>query len=100
MIAAAQQEEVMAQAPVDLADLPVIATPGHIAILQRKWYPEILTSMSSICERVPCDRGHERVETRAVPGCLELPLAAADLLATSRIGDLVASVCFGMIVRG
>lgn len=98
--ATAHQEPFMAQTRIDLSDLPVIATPGRIAILQSKWYPEIVTSMSSTCERVLRDRGYARVETHTLPGCLELPLAAADLLATDRAGDLDAIICFGVIVKG
>ena len=90
----------MAQTVVDLSDLPSIASPGRIAILQSKWYPEIVTSMSATCERVLRAQGYERVEVHTLPGCLELPLAAADLLATDAAGDIDAVICFGVIVKG
>ncbi len=35
-----------------------------------------------------------------LPGSLELPLAAADLLASDAAGDLDAVICFGVIVKG
>jgi 6,7-dimethyl-8-ribityllumazine synthase len=90
----------MAKTVVDLSGLPAIASPGRIAILQSKWYPEIVTSMSSICEAVLRERGYERIETHTLPGCLELPLAAADLLATDTDRDIDAVICFGVIVKG
>jgi len=90
----------MAKTVVDLSDLPAIAAPGRIAILQSKWYPEIVTSMSSTCEEVLRTQGYERIETHTLPGCLELPLAAADLLATDPGREIDAIICFGVIVKG
>ncbi len=90
----------MAKTLVDLSDLPAIAAPGRIAILQSKWYPEIVTSMSSTCEEVLRAQGYERIETHTLPGCLELPLAAADLLATDPGREIDAIICFGVIVKG
>lgn len=90
----------MAKTVVDLSGLPPIENPGRIAILQSKWYPEIVTSMSGACERVLRDLGYSRVEMHTLPGSLELPLAAADLLATDGAGDLDAVICFGVILKG
>ena len=39
----------MAKTIVDLSALPAIENPGRIAILQSKWYPEIVGSMASTC---------------------------------------------------
>ena len=90
----------MAKTVLDLSDLPAIASPGRIAILQSKWYPEIVTSMSATCERVLRGQGYEQVEVHTLPGCLELPLAAADLLATDPDREIDAIICFGVIVKG
>ena len=90
----------MAKTLVDLSGLPAIAGPGRIAILQSKWYPEIVTSMSATCERVLRTQGYERFELHTLPGCVELPLAAADLLATDSARDIDAVICFGVIVKG
>jgi 6,7-dimethyl-8-ribityllumazine synthase len=46
------------------------------------------------------DAGYERLEVHTLPGSLELPLAAADLLAADGTGDLDAVICFGVIVKG
>ena len=71
----------MAKTLVDLSHLPRIEAPGRIAILQSKWYPEIVGSMAAVCERVLRDAGYQRIEQHVLPGSLELPLAAKDLLA-------------------
>lgn len=90
----------MAKTVVDLSGLPAIENPGRIAILQSKWYPEIVGNMSMVCERVLREAGYAGVETHTVPGCLELPLAAADLLGADLAGTLDAVICFGVIVKG
>ena len=90
----------MAKTEVDLSDLPAIAAPGRIAILQSKWYPEIVTSMSAVCEKVLRAQGYTEIEIHTLPGCLELPLAAADVLATDSDGTVDAVICFGVIVKG
>lgn len=90
----------MAKTVVDLSRLPAIAGPGRIAILQSKWYPDIVESMSSVCARVLAEAGYQRVEVHTLPGSLELPLAAADLLATDVEGSLDAVICFGVILKG
>ena len=87
----------MAKTVVDLSGLPRIDNPGRIAILQSKWYPEIVASMSDTCARVLRETGYRRVEVHTLPGSLELPLGAADLLASDKAGDLDAVICFGVI---
>lgn len=90
----------MAKTVVDLSGLPRIEQPGRIAILQSKWYPEIVESMARTCRDVLVSSGYEQVETHTLPGSLELPLAAADLLATDRERTIDAVICFGVIVKG
>ena len=90
----------MAKTVVDLSGLPVIENPGRIAILKSKWYPEIVERLSSTCEGVLAERGFDRVEVHTLPGSLELPLAAADLLASRGGDEIDAVICFGVIVKG
>ncbi len=90
----------MAKTLVSLDSLPEIEQPGRIVILGSKWYPEIVTSMSSTCEGVLRERGFEQIETHTLPGSLEMPLAAADLLATDVDQEIDAVICFGVIVKG
>jgi 6,7-dimethyl-8-ribityllumazine synthase len=56
--------------------------------------------MSSTCEGVLRDQGFSRIETHTLPGSLEMPLAAADLLATDVDQEIDAVICFGVIVKG
>jgi 6,7-dimethyl-8-ribityllumazine synthase len=90
----------MAKTVVDLTALPVVENPGRIAILQSKWYPEIVEAMSAVCRTVLAERGFDRLETHTLPGSLELPLAAADLLAEDSQREIDAVICFGVIVKG
>jgi 6,7-dimethyl-8-ribityllumazine synthase len=90
----------MAKTVVDLSGLPTIEKPGRIAILQSKWYPEIVGSMSTTCVRVLAEHGYPNVDVHTLPGSLELPLAAADLLANDENGEIDALICFGVIVKG
>ncbi len=90
----------MAKTVVDLTGLPKIEAPGRIAILCSKWYPEIVGSMANTCERVLRDQGFDQVDVHTLPGSLELPLAAHDLLAEDAAGDIDAVICFGVIVKG
>jgi 6,7-dimethyl-8-ribityllumazine synthase len=90
----------MAMTPVDLSQLPAIESPGRIAILKSKWYPELVGSMAGACEGVLRNAGYRRIETHTLPGSLELPLAAADLLAADALEEIDAIICFGVIVKG
>jgi 6,7-dimethyl-8-ribityllumazine synthase len=90
----------MAKTVVDLSDLPVVERPGRIAILKSKWYPEIVNGMSDTCRQVLAERGFAKVEEHTLPGSLELPLAAADLLAEDGKHEIDAVICFGVIVKG
>jgi 6,7-dimethyl-8-ribityllumazine synthase len=90
----------MAKTLVDLSELPEIDRPGRIAILKSKWYPDVVDSLSDTCEAVLRERGFQRVEVHTLPGSLELPLAAADLLAEDQAGEIEAIICFGVILKG
>ncbi|MDP6827456.1 MAG: 6,7-dimethyl-8-ribityllumazine synthase [Pseudomonadales bacterium] len=83
-----------------MSDLPRIESPGRIAILKSKWYPELVDSLSDTCERILRANGYQRIEVHTLPGSLEMPLAAADLLATDGAGDLDALICFSVILKG
>ena len=88
------------QAKIDLSNLPKIERLGRVAILKSKWYPEYVESMASACEAVLQEYGYTQVEQHTLPGSLELPLAARDLLAEDHDNTLDALVCFGVIVKG
>lgn len=84
----------------DLSTLPVIENPGRIAILKSKWYPELVDSLAAACEAALRRHGYERIEAHLLPGSLELPLAAADLLAVDEKNEIDAIICFGVILKG
>lgn len=90
----------MAKTVVDLSGLPAIENPGRIAILKGKWYPDIVDNLSDTCESVLRERGFDRIEVHTLPGSLELPLAAADLLAQDAEGEIEAVIVFSVIVKG
>ncbi len=85
---------------VDLSALPPIERKGRIAILKSKWYPEFVENMARACTAVLSEYGYSEIEQHTLPGSLELPLAARDLLAEDVDGTLDAIVCFGVIVKG
>ncbi len=90
----------MARVNTSLNDLPLIENPGRIAILQSKWYPEVVNSLSEACQSVLRAQGYSQVEVHTLPGSLELPLAAADLLACDADEEIDALICFGVILKG
>ncbi|MEM7077973.1 MAG: 6,7-dimethyl-8-ribityllumazine synthase [Pseudomonadota bacterium] len=85
---------------VDLSNLPRITRLGRIAILKSKWYPEYVDSMAEACDSVLRNYGYSEIEQHTLPGSLEIPLAARDLLATDVDNSLDAVICFGVIVKG
>ncbi|MAZ45426.1 MAG: 6,7-dimethyl-8-ribityllumazine synthase [Gammaproteobacteria bacterium] len=90
----------MSQSVIDLNNLPKIANPGRIAILKSKWYPELTDEMANVAEKVLRNNGYRLIEVHTLPGSLELPLAASDLLSTDIGGEIDAIICFGVIVKG
>ena len=85
---------------VDTSGLPVIDRPGRICILQSKWYPELVQSMTEACQQVLGQAGYTDIHTHTLPGSLEIPLAARDLLAQDVEQQIDAIICFGVIVKG
>ena len=85
---------------LDTSALPVIAQPGRICILQSKWHFTLVQSMTEACTRVLAQAGYTEIDIHTLPGSLEIPLAARDLLAEDSIGQIDAVICFGVIVKG
>ena len=85
---------------VDLSSLPEIRNPGRIAILKSKWYPEFVENMAAACAEVLSQCGYTAIEQHTLPGSLEIPLAARDLLAEDTDEEIDAVICFGIIVKG
>ncbi len=85
---------------VDTSTLPVIEAPGRICILKSKWYPEHVESMADACDTILRQAGYSDIQQHTLPGSLEIPLAARDLLAEDFAGNIDAIICFGVIVKG
>ena len=85
---------------VDTSALPTVDQPGRICILQSKWYPELVQSMTEACQLVLGQAGYTDIQTHTLPGSLEIPLAARDLLAQDVEQQIDAIICFGVIVKG
>ncbi len=81
------------------SDLPSIERPGKICILKSKWYPEFVDSMSDHAESILRESGFSNIESHTLPGSLEIPLAARDLLARDANDEIDAILCFGVIVK-
>ncbi len=85
---------------VELSNLPAIDRPGRIAILKSNWYPEFVENMADACSAVLSQHGYTQIEQHVLPGSLELPLAARDLLAEDSNHEIDAIICFGVIIKG
>lgn len=85
---------------VDLSSLPVMTDLGRIVILKSKWYPELVNNLSTKCVETLTQYGYSRIEEHTLPGSLEIPLAARDLLALDTDNEIDAVICFGVIVKG
>ena len=88
------------QTKVDTSLLPKLSAPGRICILKSKWYPEHVESMAYACDRVLRQAGFTDIQQYTLPGSLEIPLAARDLLAEDTARQIDAVICFGVIVKG
>ena len=85
---------------LDTSALPVITKPGRICILQSKWHFNLVQSMTEACTRVLAQAGYTKIDVHTLPGSLEVPLAARDLLAEDSAGHIDAVICFGVIIKG
>ena len=85
---------------LDTSGLPAITKPGRICILQSKWHFNLVQSMTEACTRVLAQAGYTKIDVPTLPGSLEVPLAARDLLAEDSAGHIDAVICFGVIIKG
>lgn len=84
------------QVEQDSAAIPKI--PGaKVAILQAKWYREPIDRMVKKTVELLVEAECPEPEIHLLPGSLELPLAAKELI---RKGGYDAIICFGAIMKG
>ena len=86
------------QQALDVSALPRV-DGARVAVLRSKWYADMIERMQVRCAGVLAGAGVARVDTHVLPGCLEMPFAAAELL---RGGDhgIDAIVCLGIVLKG
>ena len=87
----------MAQAAIDTSKLPRIEG-SRIAVLLSKWYPEHVQSMRDKCIELLNKQGASRIDQHVLPGTLEFPFAAQQLV--RRYDDLDAIVCLSVVLEG
>lgn len=78
----------------------MIHDPGSIVILKSKWYPNLVNNLSSTCAEVLKTAGYSEIDEHVLPGSLEIPLAARDVLSEDIAQKIDAVICFGVIVKG
>lgn len=71
----------------------------RLAIVRAEYNGEITRSLEAKCIEglLECGCRRERIDTIAVPGCFEIPLAADRLAATKRYDALIA---LGAVIKG
>ena len=88
---------VMAQNVVDTSNLPQI-NDARVVVLTSKWYDELVRSLRDRCVEVLNDTGVTDVTSHTLPGCLEFPYAANELIRHDP--DIDAIVCLGGVLKG
>lgn len=86
------------QQALDVSALPKVEG-ARVAILRSKWYADMIERMHSRCVAVLEGAGVEQVDTHVLPGCLEMPLAASELLRRPGHG-IEAIICLGIVLKG
>lgn len=71
---------------------------AKVAVLRSSMYAEIVDAMATKCVSALNELGCNSVTQHEVPGCLEMPLAAQDLLDQTIPPDAI--VCLGVILKG
>jgi len=87
----------MAQNVVDTSNLPQI-NDARVVVLTSKWYDELVRCLHDRCVGVLNDNGVIDVTSHTLPGCLEFPYAANELVRHDP--DIDAIVCLGVVLKG
>lgn len=87
----------MAQEAIDLSKLPRLEG-ARVDILMSKWYPEYVRSMRDKCVCLLTEHGVDRVVEHVLPGTLEFPFAAQQLI--RNFDEIDAIVCLSVVLEG
>ncbi len=86
------------QQAIDIEELPQLSGGASVAILCSKWYPEIVGSLHAKCVAVLRARGVDRIATHTLPGSLEFPYAANEVV--EHEPGIDAIICLGVVLKG
>ena len=86
------------QQAIDIAALPQLAGGATVVILRSKWYAEIVGSLHAKCVDVLAAKGVDDIVTHTLPGSLEFPFAANEVVQTNPEVDAI--VCLGVVLKG
>ena len=86
----------MAQNVVDTSNLPRV-TGARVAVLTSKWYDDVVCSLRDRCVEVLNNNGVTDVTSHTLPGCLEFPYAANELIRDDP--EIDAIVCLGVVLK-
>ena len=86
------------QQAIDIAALPTLEGGATVAILRSKWYADIVESLHAKCVEVLRAKGVDNIVTHTLPGSLEFPFAANEVVETDP--DVDAIVCLGVVLKG
>ena len=86
------------QQALDVSALPRV-DGARVAILRSKWYADMIDRMHARCVAVLEGAGVMEMETHVLPGCLEMPFAASELVRRDRRA-IDAVICLGIVLKG
>lgn len=86
------------QQAIDIAALPTLEGGATVVILRSKWYTDIVGSLHAKCVEVLQAKGVDNIVTHTLPGSLEFPFAANEVVKTDP--DVDAIVCLGVVLKG
>ncbi len=87
------------QQALDVSALPRVEG-ARVVILRSKWYADMIDRMHARCVAVLEGAGVARVDTHVLPGCLEMPFAASELVRHRGFGGVDAIICLGIVLKG
>lgn len=86
------------QQAIDIAAIPTLDGGASVVILRSKWYADIVGSLHAKCVEVLKAKGVDDIATHTLPGSLEFPFAAREIVEARP--DVDAIVCLGVVLKG
>ena len=86
------------QQAIDIAALPDLEGGATVVVLRSKWYPDVVGSLHAKCVEVLRAKGVDEILTQTLPGTLEFPFAANEVVHANP--DVDAIVCLGVVLKG